>query len=55
MSGTGKSTALQVLGERGHHVVDTDIDQWSHWVSSPDGSADWIWREDAIAAPAGGR
>jgi dephospho-CoA kinase len=22
MSGTGKSTALQVLGERGHHVVD---------------------------------
>jgi shikimate kinase len=48
MSGTGKSTALQVLGQRGHRVVDTDTDQWSHWVSSPDGSPDWIWREEAI-------
>ena len=37
-------------GERGHRVVDTDTDQWSHWVTSPDGSPDWIWREDAIAA-----
>jgi RNase adaptor protein for sRNA GlmZ degradation len=50
MSGTGKSAALQALGERGHRVVDTDTDQWSHWATSPDGSADWIWREDAIAA-----
>ena len=50
MSGTGKSAALQVLGERGHRVVDTDTDQWSHWVTLPDGSPDWIWREDAIAA-----
>jgi dephospho-CoA kinase len=50
MSGTGKSAALQALGERGHQVVDTDTDQWSHWVTSPDGSPDWIWREDAIAA-----
>src|ERR1700691_1753031 len=49
MSGTGKSTALALLGERGHHVVDTDADQWSQWVTLPDGSADWIWREDAIA------
>jgi len=49
MSGTGKSTALELLGERGHHVVDTDTGQWSHWVTLPDGSADWIWREDAIA------
>ncbi|MDX6420861.1 MAG: hypothetical protein QOG28_5481, partial [Trebonia sp.] len=49
MSGTGKSAALQELGERGHRVVDTDTDQWSHWVTSPDGSPDWIWREDAIA------
>jgi dephospho-CoA kinase len=48
MSGTGKSTALQMLGQRGHRVVDTDTDQWSCWVSSADGSADWIWREDAI-------
>jgi dephospho-CoA kinase len=48
MSGTGKSTALQVLGERGHRVVDTDTDEWSHWVTLPDGSTDWVWREDAI-------
>ena len=50
MSGTGKSAALQMPGERGHRVVDTDTDQWSHWVTLPDGSPDWIWREDAIAA-----
>ena len=50
MSGTGKSAALQILGERGHCVVDTDTDEWSHWVTLPDGSPDWIWREDAIAA-----
>jgi AAA domain len=49
MSGTGKSTALLLLGARGHHVVDTDTDQWSQWVSLPDGSDDWIWREDAIS------
>ena len=50
MSGTGKSAALQILGERGHRVVDTDTDEWSHWVTLPDGSPDWIWREDAITA-----
>ena len=49
MSGTGKSTALELLGRRGHHVVDTDTDQWSYWVSSPDGSPDWIWREAPIS------
>jgi dephospho-CoA kinase len=48
MSGTGKSTAVQILGQRGHRVVDTDTDEWSHWVSSADGSPDWIWREEAI-------
>lgn len=48
MSGTGKSSALRLLGERGHRVVDTDTDEWSRWVTRPDGSADWIWREDAI-------
>jgi RNase adaptor protein for sRNA GlmZ degradation len=50
MSGTGKSAALQMLAERGHRVVDTDTDQWSHWVTLPDGSPDWIWHEDAIRA-----
>jgi dephospho-CoA kinase len=58
MSGTGKSTALRALGERGHRVVDTDSDRWSHWVTLPDGSRDWIWREDAmtdlLAGHAGG-
>jgi hypothetical protein len=28
--------------------VDTDTDRWSYWVSSPDGTPDWIWREEAI-------
>lgn len=50
MSGTGKSAALQLLGERGHRVVDTDTDQWSRWVTQPDGSPDWIWRSDAVGA-----
>lgn len=50
MSGTGKSAALRVLGERGHRVVDTDTDEWCRWVTLPDGTADWIWREDAMAA-----
>jgi predicted ATPase len=47
MSGTGKSTALVALGSRGYRTVDTDTDQWSHWVTSPDGP-DWIWRDEAI-------
>lgn len=48
MSGTGKSSVLVELGKLGHRVVDTDSDRWSHWVTLPDGSADWVWREDAI-------
>jgi thymidylate kinase len=48
MSGTGKSTALKVLGKHGHHVVDTDADRWSEWITLPDGTRDWIWCEDAI-------
>jgi dephospho-CoA kinase len=47
MSGTGKSTALLALASRGYRTVDTDTDQWSHWVTSPDGP-DWIWRDQAI-------
>jgi dephospho-CoA kinase len=49
MSGTGKSTVLEILGTRGHRTVDTDTGRWSHWVTLPDGSSDWIWREQAIA------
>ncbi|MCW2639261.1 MAG: putative shikimate kinase [Dactylosporangium sp.] len=48
MSGAGKSTALRLLGERGDRVVDTDTDEWSHWVTLDDGPTDWVWREDAI-------
>jgi dephospho-CoA kinase len=50
MSGTGKSTVLRALRQRGHRTVDTDTDEWSRWVTLPDGSADWIWREDAVGA-----
>jgi dephospho-CoA kinase len=49
MSGTGKSSALRLLAARGHQTVDTDTDEWSHWVTSPDGSRDWIWREDVMS------
>ena len=49
MSGTGKSSVLEVLAARGHRTVDTDTDRWSHWVTLPDGERDWIWREDAVA------
>ncbi|MBY8875906.1 AAA family ATPase [Micromonospora sp. PLK6-60] len=49
MSGTGKSTALAALAARGHRTVDTDTDRWSHWVTLPDGSRDWVWREPVIA------
>ncbi|NUS16340.1 MAG: AAA family ATPase [Streptomyces sp.] len=48
MSGTGKSTALGVLRMRGHRTVDTDTDAWSRWVTLPDGSRDWVWREQAM-------
>ncbi|WP_433519973.1 AAA family ATPase [Nonomuraea sp. CA-143628] len=50
MSGAGKSTALQILSSRGHRVVDTDYGLWSHWVTLPDGSSDWIWHEEAMSA-----
>lgn len=49
MSGTGKSTVLMKLGERGHKVADTDNDEWCYWVLQSDGSADWVWREDVIS------
>jgi dephospho-CoA kinase len=45
MSGTGKSSVLRALAERGHRVVDTDEDEWRVWVD--DG---WNWREDAVDA-----
>lgn len=50
MSGTGKSTALTELAQRGFRVVDTDSPAWSEWIPAA-GSAvgEWLWREDRIA------
>lgn len=50
MSGTGKSSVLRALGDRGHDVVDTDDDAWSRWVTDEEGLPDWIWRDDAMEA-----
>ena len=50
MSGTGKSSVLRVLAERGHRVVDTDTDEWSEWAVDAEGEPDWIWDEAAIVA-----
>jgi dephospho-CoA kinase len=51
MSGTGKSTVIRALAERGYTAVDTDSDEWSVWaedVLKPGAERDWIWREDRI-------
>jgi hypothetical protein len=52
MSGTGKSTLIRELSDRGHRAVDTDYDGWC---GPPDGSPSgpnaqpgWVWREDRI-------
>jgi hypothetical protein len=50
MSGTGKSSALDELGQRGFRVVDTDSTEWSEWLPAPDGGrGEWLWREDRMA------
>jgi dephospho-CoA kinase len=51
MSGTGKSTALGLLEQRGYRVVDTDLEGWIEDVPRPDGSGvEPQWREDRIDA-----
>lgn len=40
MSGTGKSTCLEHLHQKGYRVVDTDDDQWCYWVPYPDDTKD---------------
>ncbi|MER5304259.1 AAA family ATPase [Streptomyces lasiicapitis] len=51
MSGTGKSTALDGLEQRGFRVVDTDVGGWIHDVPLPDGiGTEPLWREDRINA-----
>ena len=41
MSGTGKSSALAELRERGFDVVDTDEPGWTDWSAEEDG---YVWR-----------
>ncbi|MDT7789540.1 MAG: hypothetical protein QOF58_7959, partial [Pseudonocardiales bacterium] len=51
MSGTGKSTALGRLEQRGYRVVDTDFGEWVEDVPRPDGAGmEPQWREDRIDA-----
>lgn len=46
MSGTGKSSALAELRERGFEVVDTDHGGWSVWSEAEGG---YVWDEVRIA------
>lgn len=49
MSGTGKSTVLVQLRERGHQTVDTDDEGWSQELPTPDGlSREQLWHEDRM-------
>ena len=45
MSGTGKSTALVELAQRGFRTVDTDEPGWSTWSERAGG---YVWDEDLI-------
>jgi dephospho-CoA kinase len=46
MSGTGKSSVLSRLAERGFETVDTDYGGWSRW-SDADGG--YVWNEARMA------
>jgi len=46
MSGTGKSSALDLLRLRGFEAVDTDEGGWSEWCDADGG---YVWREERIA------
>jgi dephospho-CoA kinase len=57
VSGTGKSTVIAALAERGYAAVDADMPEYSAEVSVADdeltglGSGkDWVWRADRIQA-----
>jgi shikimate kinase len=56
MSGTGKSTVLIQLTERGHQIVDADDDGWSQEFPTADGlSREQLWREDRMDALLAGK
>ena len=53
MSGTGKSSALAELGQRGFRVVDTDHPGWREYREYVDSSdevrrGEWLWVEERI-------
>lgn len=59
MSGTGKSTVMDLLRARGFGAIDTDTAQWSQLVTLPgETEAGWVWREekmrDVLALPRSG-
>ena len=47
MSGTGKSTVLAELAERGFETVETDVEPWSEWSDEAGG---YVWDEDRVDA-----
>lgn len=47
MSGTGKSTIIAELADRGYKAIDTD---WNPDWEQPTDSGEWLWREDRIRA-----
>jgi dephospho-CoA kinase len=60
VSGTGKSTAIGALADRGYKAVDLDCDEFSEW-AAVDGASDaagspvepdrdWVWRADRVQA-----
>lgn len=55
LSGTGKSTVIAALRERGYAAVDADAPGYSHEVAVDHGEVtgigggrDWVWREDRM-------
>jgi hypothetical protein len=53
MSGTGESSALAELGQRGYRVVDTDHPGWREYREYVDSSdearrGEWLWVEERI-------
>lgn len=47
MSGTGKSSVIRNLLDKGHAAIDTDEGDWKE-ISISEGGSEWILREDQI-------
>lgn len=55
MSGTGKSSVIEELSQRGYRAFDLDMPEWSHWVDAapgdkltPKDGQDWVWQEERV-------